>query len=674
MNLDYPFVCDIETVGLLPDLTEGQEEDFHVLGVSYFNGKEWAVKTTDKKEDVFKLFENPDNTIVGHNFYGFDLLALKKIFPDINIRATIIDSLLISYYIEPNRLVHGLEKYGEDFGVPKPEVSEEEWKGIGMTKEEHKSLMAHRVSEDVKINTKLWIHQLRKYRSIYDGDDEKIKSHINFINVKGKMYHDMYLNPLKIDVKKAEEHRDILQNKFDNLTSELSKVMPKIPSYVVRKKPKNLYKKDGTLSVSGERWEKVTSEHGVDLEYEGDLKELMSLEEPNPNSTQQVKDWLFSLGWKPELFKETVNKAGEKNKVPQLKDMDKNLCKSILKLEEKEPKVRLLEDLSVLGHRLSLVKGFLRDCDENGNIVAKMGGLANTLRIKHRTIVNLPSVSSQFGEYIRSLIVPQEGFKFIGSDISGLENQTKLNFIVDIDPEYVKEQNEPFFDPHLDIGLTAGYVNNNEVKFYKWLKEFRKNKEIKPDEVHGKDEGNFREYVKGVWVNKEEEFDRIDEIRQNMKTVNYSSTYNVGANTLSKTLGISKSEAQKMLDAYWDKNWSVKKFTDDQQEKTIGREMWVLNPINGYWYSLRSQHSKFSTLNQSAGDYIFTMWCYYMMQQGVKIQLGMHDEIITSSKLESYDKVTAIIKESMEKVNKVLKLKVPIGVDYAIGDSYADIH
>src|SRR5690625_7866880 len=99
--------------------------------------------------------------------------------------------------------------------------------------------------------------------------------------------------------------------------------------------------------------------------------------------------------------------------------MDKNLCKSILKLEEKEPKVRLLEDLSVLGHRLSLVKGFLRECDENGNIVAKLGGLANYLRIKHRTIVNLPSVSSQFGKYIRRLIIPQAHYKFIGSDNTG---------------------------------------------------------------------------------------------------------------------------------------------------------------------------------------------------------------------------------------------------------------
>lgn len=137
MDLDNVFVGDIETTGLLPDM-EGKESDLHVLGVSYFNGTSWSIKTTNKKEDVKKVFEDPNNTIVGHNFFLFDLPALEKIFKGINIQATIIDSLILAWYIEPNRLKegkrYGLGDYGEQYGVPKPEIGSEEWAGLSEEK------------------------------------------------------------------------------------------------------------------------------------------------------------------------------------------------------------------------------------------------------------------------------------------------------------------------------------------------------------------------------------------------------------------------------------------------------------------------------------------------------------------------------------------------------------
>lgn len=140
MNLDNPLIGDIETKGLLEDL-KGLESDLHVLGISYKDksGK-WHVKTTNKKEDVKKVFENPNNTIVGHNFYMYDVPALEKIFKGINIQATIIDSLLLAWYIEPNRIKigkkYGLGDYGEEFGVKKPEIESDEWKGISKDKED----------------------------------------------------------------------------------------------------------------------------------------------------------------------------------------------------------------------------------------------------------------------------------------------------------------------------------------------------------------------------------------------------------------------------------------------------------------------------------------------------------------------------------------------------------
>lgn len=134
MNLDSVLIGDIETRGFLEDM-EGVKEDLHVFGVAYLDSnKKWQIKTTNREEDVKKVFENPNNTIVGHNFFMFDCPALEKIFKGINIQATIIDSLILAWYIEPNRIKnghkYGLADYGEEFGVPKPEIGSEEWVGL----------------------------------------------------------------------------------------------------------------------------------------------------------------------------------------------------------------------------------------------------------------------------------------------------------------------------------------------------------------------------------------------------------------------------------------------------------------------------------------------------------------------------------------------------------------
>ena len=79
MNLDKALVADIETKGLLNEIHT--EEDFHVLSVG-FKGEsgKWGIKSTGKREDVLKVFENPNNTIVGHYFIPYDAVALEKLF------------------------------------------------------------------------------------------------------------------------------------------------------------------------------------------------------------------------------------------------------------------------------------------------------------------------------------------------------------------------------------------------------------------------------------------------------------------------------------------------------------------------------------------------------------------------------------------------------------------
>jgi len=158
-NLDGALVVDIETKGLLDKLKS--KEDFHVMSVGWKSNGIWNIKSTNKEEDIAKVFENPDNTVVGHFFLAYDLPALKIMFPNINFRAKIIDSLALSHYLSNDRLKHGLEDYGIEFGYEKVKISNEEWENLDYDKAEA------RCRRDVEINCILWDKQLALLRELY---------------------------------------------------------------------------------------------------------------------------------------------------------------------------------------------------------------------------------------------------------------------------------------------------------------------------------------------------------------------------------------------------------------------------------------------------------------------------------------------------------------------------
>ena len=62
------------------------------------------------------------------------------------------------------------------------------------------------------------------------------------------------------------------------------------------------------------------------------------------------------------------------------------------------------------------------------------------------------------------------------------------------------------------------------------------------------------------------------------------------------------------------------------------------------------------------------------MKMGVTLYAGFHDEIVTCCKEEDKEVIIKKLKKAMEIVNKQLKLKIPIGIDYKIGSSYASVH
>lgn len=460
---------------------------------------------------------------------------------------------------------------------------------------------------------------------------------VHYLGFKMDCAREQEANPVTIDVEHVQACFDKLTELQAEKVAELSKVMPRKPLYKKVDKPKVLYKKDGTLSAHGLKWFQTLKDLKLPDNTAGPVNVLIGWQEGNPNSHAQVKDWLFSLGWKPRTFKFEREEDGSERSIPQIKDGEE-LCESVVQLAEEVPEIQLLVDMGIIQHRKGVFKSFL-DSHKEGKVVAAIGGLTNTFRFQHRKpFVNLPKVDKPWGKEIRGSIVAPEGYVLCGSDMVSLEDTTKRHYMKPYDPSYVEEMSKEGFDPHLDLATFAGAVTKEQV------------------EQHKKGEINLKP------------------IRQQYKQVNYSATYGIGKTKLARTLEISVKEAEKLIQDFWKRNFSVKKAVETFEIKTVGPHMWVKNPVSNFWHNLRSEKDAFSTVNQSTGVYAFDTWLAYVRKSGIIKRFEMHDEMGFYLLSGEESKHEQLLLDAIQKANDKLNLNVKLGIDVQFGANYAETH
>ncbi len=157
--------------------------------------------------------------------------------------------------------------------------------------------------------------------------------------------------------------------------------------------------------------------------------------------------------------------------------------------------------------------------------------------------------------------------------------------------------------------------------------------------------------------------------------MNFSATYGVGKKKLAMTGGFTEDFAELLLDTYWNLNWAVKKFAEDQEVKTINGQMWIKQPVSGFWYSLRADKDRFSTVNQSTAVFVFDCWVYFVRQLGISITMQYHDEILFLVKRTvSEESIREKVLGAMQKVNDLLKLNVEVKCSLDFGQNYKQVH
>ena len=608
---------DLETDGLLDKLTKIHVFSWSVVGSG-------VVQSTNDLSTIQEVMHKA-TTVVGHNVVAFDLPVLQKF--DIFTDADIIDTLPLSWYLEPTRVRHGLGDWGVTVGVAKPPIVD--WDTLSY--EDYK----HRCEEDVRINLEVLSILERKLTRLY-RDEGEAKRLTDYLTFKMQCARDQEVYGWRLDVPKAQELQQTLQQMKESSQDQLSAAMPTKPITKVVNPPKVMHKKDGTLSIRGEAWQQLLKEAYMPASTMQPMTVFVKDEAGNPNSHEQVKDWLYDLGWVPETFKYVRGgNIGEERKIPQIRD-GSELCPSVLKLAEVEPSIKLLEDLTVTSHRLGVVNAYL-ECQKDGWLSAGISGLTNTFRFKHRKpLVNLPAVDKPWGKELRGCLIAPEGEVLVGCDMVSLEDTTKRHYMQPIDPDYVAEMQLDGFDPHLDLAKHAGAVTQEQI------------------DQHNAGSIN------------------LGSVRKGYKAANYACVYGVGPATLSRTTGLPQGEAKKLIEAYWGRNWAVQKIAETRKVREIKGEAWIYNEVSGFWHSLRSEKDRWSTTNQSTGVYCFDQYVMLVKAAGEKVIGQFHDEVIVAT--DDHKRTERVLLECKDKLNDKMKLNVPLGVDYAVGKNYAEIH
>jgi len=450
-NLVQPpgVMADIETDGLNPTL-------IHCLSMTEDGANVFT--TTDYQE--MRNFYEDQTIIVGHHFKRYDAPVSSRIL-GIRVDCRVVDTLALSWYLEPERSRHGLESWGEEFGVPKPLV--EDWSDQPI------EVYINRCEQDVRINWLLWQRFWNKLLDIYEGDEEKIWQFLEYLEFKLSVAQKQEASKWKIDLDLATKTFETLDKLKTQKVDELAAAMPKVPIVKTKSYPAKPLKKDGTLSSQGVKWRDLLQQKGLPNWHKEDIEVIDGYEDPNPNSHVQIKNWLYSLGWKPVTFKYKRDKVtGDLKEIEQVgKEHGGGICDSVKALYAKEPALEVLDGLAIISHRMAILKGFIEGVDSEGFVKAEIAGFTNTLRVKHKTVVNLPRIDKPYGKEIRGCLVSRPNNILIGADLSSLEDKIKQHFAYKFDKEYVERVNVPGYDPHLRIAVLSGLLTEEQADAYK---------------------------------------------------------------------------------------------------------------------------------------------------------------------------------------------------------------
>ena len=177
------------------------------------------------------------------------------------------------------------------------------------------------------------------------------------------------------------------------------------------------------------------------------------------------------------------------------------------------------------------------------------------------------------------------------------------------------------------------------------------------------------------------------DMRSKAKAVNFGIIYGQGPFGLAQQLGISRTEAKNIIEAYYTqfaalKTYQQKAVEDCRSrgfvETVLGRRRFLpdINSSNAISRSFAERNAVNAPIQGSAADVIKVAMAkiQFALKQAnlkTKMVLQVHDELLFDTPKEEIEQVFALVKHEME---NAVKLEVPLDVEIQAGNNWLEAH
>ena len=612
-------IFDIETDGLLDSISK-----IHCIVIKnpvtgffyeYYDQKpEGGLNIKDGVTALAKA-----DRLVGHNIVGFDLPAIKKVFPSFAPVGSIYDTLVVSRLFWPDMKPHdwkrkfkdmpvklygrhSLESWGYRLGFHKGEFGKTtDWQKFSQE-------MVEYCRQDVEVTAKLFSTLTSK----------KYSQHA--INLEHEFAHiikEQEAFGWPFDEEKAEALVSKLSKRRLELEQELQETFP--PRVETMKSL--AYYTAGDQQFSTKKEAKAAGYKDKDI-APGPYR---TKEHPfNPASTQQIADRLMEkYGWEPQELTETGDPAVTEEVLSSLE----------------YPEAEQLKEYLMLNKRISQVaegKGAWLKLATNGRIYGRVitnGCVTGRCTHKDPNLAQVPATRSPYGHECRSLFTAPKDWVLVGWDADGLELRCLAHYMASF-----------------DSGNYARIVDQGEKE--------------KGTDVH-----TLNQKAAGLPT------------RDEAKTFIYAFLYGAGDAKIGKIVGGEATAGRKLKEKFFKQFPALRKLQERVQAVADDRP--YLLGLDGRKVEIRSKHAALNTLLQSAGAIVMkqaailqdTHLRSYYKKGKDWCQVGnIHDEIQIACKPEIADEVGKAGMKAIEQTGRMLKMQCPLRGDYKVGPTWAETH
>lgn len=533
--------------------------------------KIWCVVTMDGWKT--KVWTKPDGLqaylkgeeVCAHNLIGFDAPVLRKVWGVTIPVSKAVDTLIMSRLMNPQiEGGHSLKAWGKRLGNDKMDFDTEDFDG-GLTDE-----MIEYCKRDVEVLAQLHGFLETQFKQ-WDNPKQPLE-----LEHKVAMYMaQQERNGFLLNQRLCSELLAEMRQRMLDITIELQEVFPPLVH---------------------ERWSEKTGKR---------LKDRV--EEFNVGSRKQIASRLQSLG--VEFKKKT-----EKGNII----VDEATLKGI-----NRPEAQLIAEYLMLQKRVGMLDSWMDHLKDDGRVhgrVISNGAVTGRMTHQSPNMGQITSVKSEYGKESRQCWTVPDGYKLVGTDLSGIELRCLAHYMRD-----------------------EKYTN-----------------ELLEGDIH-----TANQQAAGL------------ETRDQAKTFIYALLYGAGPAKIGGIVGGSANQGKILIDKFMRNMPSIRKLME--KVKKFASKGYV-PALDGRRIIIRSDHAALNSLLQSAGAVIAKQWCVeaHKLLKKNKIDYKqvafVHDEIQLEVREDQAERAAQLMVQAAAIAGKALNFRVPVDAEAKIGNNWYETH